>query len=478
MGFVSFSGKVSGEWITFIVSVKINYLSMRRRTFLSNMMLATGAIGLGVGCSRKIESEESSNASRNGDTPLGGQPDGGFVTEPSRQIPVLAQTDVLVVGGGPAGVAAAIAASRAGAETWLVERYNHLGGLWTGGLVLPLLSTHAMDKAKRTRQVIFGIGGEMATRLQKMGMAIHEVDPVIDPEAGKYVLDQMIRESGVKVLYHTWGSQVIMDGKTVKGIFIESKSGRQAILAKVVIDCTGDGDLFHWAGESYDEMPYHIGLVHRLGNINTIDTRKSGYSKQDIGQPTPIPGVNWVNMHGEDNQNGLDVLNLSRLQQEYRIRIWESVQKIRQTPGYEQLFLLDTASQIGVRMSRMVHAEYKLTLEDTMTYRMFDDAIGVSGAWTTMLYKGKQVSRAERPYWQIPYRSLLPKTIDNLLVAGRCFSFERELAEDTRIIGTCLITGHGAGAAAGLAVKANCSLRDLDRAKLKALLLGQGVWLG
>ena len=95
-----------------------------------------------------------------------------------------------------------------------------------------------------------------------------------------------------------------------------------------------------------------------------------------------------------------------------------------------------------------------------------------------MLYKGKRVSRAERPYWQIPYRSLLPKTIDNLLVAGRCFCFERELAEDTRIIGTCLITGHGAGAAAGLAVKENSSLRDLDRAKLKALLLGQGVWLG
>ena len=451
---------------------------MRRRAFLSNVVLATGALGMGVGCSRKIQSDETANAAKEGQPLRAGQLEGTIITEPSRQIPVLAQTDVLVVGGGPAGVAAAIAASRAGAETWLVERYNHLGGLWTGGLVLPLLSTHAIDKEKRTRQVIFGIGGEMASRLQKMGMAIHEVDPVIDPEAGKYVLDKMIREAGVKVLYHTWGSQVIMAGKTVKGIFIESKSGRQAILAKVIIDCTGDGDLFHWAGESYDVMPYHIGLVHRLGNVNKIDVQKPGYVKHDIGQPTPIPGVHWVNMHGEDNQDGLDMLNLSRLQQEYRIRIWESVQKIRQTPGYEQLFLLDTASQIGVRMSRMVDAEYKLTLEDTMTYKSFDDAIGVSGAWTTMLYKGKRVSRAERPYWQIPYRSLLPKTIDNLLVAGRCFCFERELAEDTRIIGTCLITGHGAGAAAGLAVKENSSLRDLDRAKLKALLLGQGVWLG
>ena len=158
---------------------------MRRRAFLSNVVLATGALGMGVGCSRKIQSDETANAAKEGQPLRAGQLEGTIITEPSRQIPVLAQTDVLVVGGGPAGVAAAIAASRAGAETWLVERYNHLGGLWTGGLVLPLLSTHAIDKEKRTRQVIFGIGGEMASRLQKMGMAIHEVDPVIDPEAGK-----------------------------------------------------------------------------------------------------------------------------------------------------------------------------------------------------------------------------------------------------------------------------------------------------
>ncbi|MDD4032684.1 MAG: FAD-dependent oxidoreductase [Bacteroidales bacterium] len=448
---------------------------MERRSFLTQLVLTGGALSLGVGCGREIQPGTQKIAADPESPVLG---DKKMILEPARQIPVLAETDVLVIGGGPAGAAAAIAASRAGAETYLVERYNHLGGLWTGGLVLPLLSTHAIDRQKKARQVIFGIGGEMSQRLKDLGMSISEVNPVIDPEAGKYVLDEMIRESGVKMLYHTFGSQVIMEGNTLRGVFIESKSGRMAVLAKVVIDCTGDGDIFHWAGEPYDVMKYHIGLVHRLGNIDRIDTGKTGYVKMDVGSPTPLPGVNWVNMHGQDDQDGVDMLNLSRLQMEYRREIWENVQKIRKTPGHEQVFLLDTASQLGVRMSRMVEAEYKLTLEDTMTYRSFDDVIGISGAWTSMLYKGKRVSSQERPLWQIPYRSLLPKKTENLLVAGRCFCFERELAEDTRIIGTCLITGHGAGAAAGLAVKEKQSVRDLDIAKLKQLLLQQKAWLG
>ena len=215
-----------------------------------------------------------------------------------------------------------------------------------------------------------------------------------------------------------------------------------------------------------------------MGNIDRVDARKAGEKKPDIGKPTPIPSVNRVNMRGADDQDGVDMVNLSRLQMEYRREIWENVQKIRQTPGYEQVFLLDTASQLGVRMSRMIDAEYKLTLEDTMTFKKFDDVIGISGAWTTMLYKGKKVPMNKRPLWQIPYRSLVPQKTDNLLVAGRCFCFERELVEDTRIIGTCLVTGHGAGAAAGLAVKQRQLVREIDTTKLKKLLTEQGAWLG
>ncbi len=448
---------------------------MKRRDFLTRTLLTGGALSLGIGCQRRIEPKTGT-----GEPPLAtASPlSGKSILEPAKEIPILAETDVLVIGGGPAGVAAAIAASRTGAETWLVERYNHLGGLWTGGLVLPLLSTHAVDEQNNRRQVMFGIGGEMSQRLIDLDMSINTINPVIDPEAGKYVLDEMIIQSGVKMLYHAWGVNAIMDGNTIKGIFIESKSGRQAILARVVIDCTGDGDVFHWAGEAYDMMNYHIGLVHRLGNIDRINQNAQGYQKMDIGKPTPLPSVNWVNMRGKDDQDGTDVLNLSKLQLEYRKEIWESVEKIRRTPGHEQVFLLDTASQIGVRMSRILDGEYKLTLEDSMTYKSFDDVIGISGAWTSMLYKGKRIAPAERPMWQIPYRSLLPKKTENLLVAGRCFCFERDLVEDTRIIGTCLITGHGAGAAAGLAVKQRETVRNIDRERLKKLLLEQGTWLG
>lgn len=448
---------------------------IRRRRFITQVLLTGGALGFNSGCGRKIE-PASGETEVTATSPAAEKRK--TVTEPARQIPVLAETDVLVIGGGPAGTAAAIAAARTGAGTYLVERYNHLGGLWTGGLVLPLLSTHAVDRQKRTRQVIFGIGGEMAKRLKDLGMSIHDVNPVIDPEAGKYVLDEMVREAGVKMLYHTWGAQAFMEGNTIRGVFVESKSGRMVILARVVIDCTGDGDVFHWAGEGYEEMKYYIGLVHRLGNIDRIDRKKAGYVPRELGDETPIASVHWVNMHGEDDQSGTDIHTLSRLQMDYRRAIWESVQKIRLTPGHEQVFLLDTASQLGVRMSRIVEAEYKLTLEDTMSYKSFVDVIGISGAWTTMLYKGKKVPKTERPYWQIPYGSLIPKKTENLLVAGRCFCFERELVEDTRIIGTCLITGHGAGAAAGLAVKERQSVRHLDRSKLKNLLLQQGAWLG
>jgi len=447
---------------------------MKRRDFVTRIIIAGSALTMGAGCGRKIEGDKTEKTPAAND---GVQPQ-RTIDEPAREIPVLAETDVLVIGGGPAGVAAAIAASRAGAETYLVERYNHLGGLWTGGLVLPLLSTHAVDKQKQRKQVIHGIGGEMAQRLFELGMAINEVNPVVDPEAAKYVLDEMITESGVKMLYHSWGVNTIMDGNTIKGVFIESKSGRQAVLAKVVIDCTGDGDVFHWAGENYETMNYHIGLVHRLGNTDRVDKSKPGYVKMPLGKPTPIPSVNWVNMHGLDNQDGIDMLNLSKLQLLYRKEIWESVQQIRKTPGHEEVFLLDTASQMGVRMSRILDGEYKLTLEDSMTFRNFDDVIGISGAWTSMMYREKVVMPNERPFWQIPYRSLLPKKTENLLVAGRCFCFEQALVEDTRIIGTCLVTGHGAGAAAAVAVNSRETVKEIDRKKLRKTLEEQHVWFG
>jgi hypothetical protein len=443
---------------------------MKRRKFISTLAISAGAVVGGARCGNESSPKGS-----------GGIPDkhtGSTVFEPAREIPIIEEPDVLVVGGGPAGVAAAIAAGRAGAKTVLVERYNHLGGLWTGGLVLPLLSTHAVDKKGKFQQVIFGVGDEMVQRLRKVDMAISEVNPVVDPEAAKYLFDVMIKESSVKMLYHCWASNAIVEDGWIKAVILETKSGRAAIAPKMIVDGTGDGDILHLAGENYENMKYHIGLVHRLGNVDRIDASKPGFKDLEIGDPTPIPSVNWFNMRGEDDQDGLDLNTLSELQQKYRIQIWENTQKIRATPGYEQVFLLDTASQVGVRMTRILNGEYRLTLEDSMTFKKFDDVIGISGAWTSLLYNGRRVDGKERPLWQIPYRSMLPKKTKNLIVSGRCFCFDRGLVEDTRIIGTCLVTGQGAGAAAAVAVQTDRSAREVDIRKVQSLLKQQNVNLG
>ncbi len=443
---------------------------MRRRKFLNNLALFSGTAVLGLQFRRPAKSSSDNN--KTGASVI---QKAGTIIEPEQEIPVIEETDVLVIGAGPAGVAAAISASRAGARTLLVERYNHPGGLWTGGLVLPLLSTHAMDKQKHYRKVIYGIGDEIAQRLRDIGMLIFEENPVIDPEAGKYVMEVMIKEAGVRMLYHCWASNVVIENNMIRAVILESKSGRVGVASKIVIDCTGDGDIYHLAGENFDSMNYFIGLVHRLGNTDKIDRSREGFRDLNIGEPTPIPGVNWVNMHGDDDQNGVDLFTLSELQQRYRIEIWENTEKIKSEPGYEKIYLLDSASQLGVRMSRILDGEYQITLKDTMTYKRYMDAIGISGAWIDVVYNGHRVPVKERPLWQIPYRSLLPKKIRNLLVAGRCFSFEKALVEDARIIGTCLVTGHGAGVAAAVAANSNCTVKDVDIKKVQKILKDQNA---
>lgn len=446
---------------------------MKRRIFLNRLSFSASAVLLGSGCNQPAGKDETTTQDTTNEVSSSNN-----IIEPQREVPVVDQTDVLVVGGGPAGVAAAVAASRAGARTILVERYNHLGGLWTGGLVLPLLSTHGLSKKNGQIKAIYGIGDEIAKRLKKVGMVINEVNPVVDPEAAKYILELMIKESGVTMYYHCWAANVISDNDIIKAVILETKSGRVAIKPKVVIDCTGDGDIFHLSGEDYDIMQFEIGLVHRLGNIDRIDKNKPGYIKMNIGGETPIPSVNWVNMTGGEYEDALDFKRLSQLQQEHRLEIWENVKKIRSTPGYEDVFLLDTAAQQGVRMSRILKGEYQLTLDDSMTYKTFDDVIGISGGWISVLYEGKRIQWDERPIWQIPYRALLPLKSQNLLVAGRCFSFEQDLFQDARIIGTCLITGHGAGVAGAMAASTGDSVKQIDIKKLQDLLKKQNVYLG
>ncbi|MCX7887179.1 MAG: FAD-dependent oxidoreductase, partial [Verrucomicrobiae bacterium] len=228
---------------------------------------------------------------------------GGKVIQPERPLPVIAETDVLVVGGGAAGFAAAVSAARAGVKTTLLERYGYLGGLWTGGLVLVVLETHA-NIGGQTVQVLRGIGGELLERHTKTPNCIayrdqRQINPTTDPEATKYFMDEMIAESGATVLFHCWASDVIMDGDTIRGVIIESKAGRQAILAQVVVDATGDGDIFAAAGASFQQWLHAIGLVHRRGNVDRADRQKlkaAGF--KSIGAIEPQPSVHWVNLRG------------------------------------------------------------------------------------------------------------------------------------------------------------------------------------
>lgn len=396
---------------------------------------------------------------------------GGQVIQPESPLPVLHETDVLVVGGGPAGFAAAVAAARAGARTTLAERYGYLGGLWTGGMVLLVISTHARENGELVK-VMRGIGDELLERLTKIdGAVINQApgkhNPTSDPEATKFMMDEMVAEAGVKVFLHSWAADVVMEGDVVRGAVFESKSGRQAILAKVVIDATGDGDIFAAAGAEYEQRLHAIGLVHRLGNVDRADMEKlkaAGF--RSLGSAEPLQSVKWVNLRGPST-DALDVNELTRLEMEHRRNIWKRVQQLRNAPGGEKLFLLQTAPQLGVRISRLLAGTKQLTYAESRAATKFPDTIAVGGA-----------QNAQHAGWPIPYGVMVPKKLDGLLTAGRSVCTEEKLIEDMRLIASCLTTGHAAGAAAALAVKDNCRPRDVDIGKLQALLKSQGAYLG
>jgi ribulose 1,5-bisphosphate synthetase/thiazole synthase len=392
----------------------------------------------------------------------------GKVIQPRRQLPVLTETDVLVVGGGPAGITAAIAARRAGAKVTIVERYGHFGGLWTGGLVLLILG----HIAKGPKQVCQGIGEEMMKRLDKMDGAIIDrspgSNPTVDAEAVKYLMVEMIEEADVQVFLHCWGVDAVVQENSIRGAVLESKSGRQAIVAKVVIDATGDGDIFAAAGAQFEHRSHNVGLVSRIGNLDRVDQSKTSETEkpQRLGAPTPAPGVNWVNLTGPE-VDGLDIATLTQMEMKHRKYIWNKMQKIRSVPGYDKVYLVETAPQLGVRITRILNGLKTVKVEDIKNSTQYTDVIGVGGA-----------SDAEHSEWQIPYGALIPKNVDNVLAAGRCISCDLRMADLVRLIPNCFVTGQAAGVAAAVSVRDRCRPRDADITEIQKILRQQEAYLG
>lgn len=410
----------------------------------------------------------------------------GKIIQPARELTCFRETDVVVVGGGPAGFAAALASARTGAKTVLIERYGSLGGLFTNGLVLIVIGTAEGVRGGEQRLVTKGICGEFMERCRAAGKWVYRVDghhgpyqPTIDPEGAKVLMDRMVRaEKNLEVVFHCWGVDVIEEGisqreegrsqKRVRGVVFESKSGRQAILAKQVIDCTGDGDVAFQAGADFRQITHNIGFVYQMGNIGKA-TGKDLTARAADGFPKvpnePIPGAFWKNNLGPQS-NGCSVEDLTRAELEHRENMWRLVEKMRATPGYEDTYVMNSCSQVGVRASRLIKTDYTLDMSETNAHRVFADAIGLSGDDTFT-----------RGAFQIPYRTLLPSGIDNLLVAGRAIGVAPNVIDRVRLIPVCMVTGQAAGTAAALSVRSGCAPRQIDVTQLRDALLAANVCL-
>jgi len=433
--------------------------------------------------------------------------------EPARDIPVYAETDVLVVGGGPAGTAAAVAAARLGADVLLVERYNHLGGLSTGGLVIWI--DRMTDWSGRP--VIRGIAGELMERLPKDAIqgppraqwgsrdaaraaywaartaAYHGIvtfSPTIDPEALKTLSMRMVGEAKARLLLHAWCAAPIVEDGAVKGAVFESKEGRHAVFAKVTVDATGDADLIARAGGEC-ESDIDSGDIHHCINtaflMGGVDMERWLAFRRDDPDGFAAfmaqgrarlkffekPFVSWRNdvalFMGPRlaGYSAVDVDDLTAVDLRSRELAVGHVELYRAAaPGFADAFLMLGAPQIGVRHSRRLVGARKVTREQWPTGRVFDDEIGVSPSLSPKF-----------PSVSVPYGALLPAGLENILGAGRHIACDPNSHSFLREIPQCWLTGQAAGIAAALAAGARRRPRDLDVATIQRELLRQGAYL-
>lgn len=451
------------------------------------------------------------------------------VFEPAREIPVRASVDVLVVGGGPSGVMAAYAAARKGGhKVMLLESRGFLGGNLTIGL--PILAF----LGPKGNQVIKGEAQKFIDRLRACGAASehkrcknHMSLTIINSEEAKNVCADMMEEVGVEVLMYVFCCGVLKDGDRVTGVVIESKCGREAILAKTVIDCTGDGDVAFRAGVECHKGDADGGmqpptLMYQMRGVKMQELRdaivnhpdiydmdvmppeqfKSGYfitvglrrqirEAQEAGLDIPVsrtilitglePDEIWVNMTRVSGTDSTDPASYTRCEITAHRQMKDVTEYLRRfVPGFEDARVEKVAPFTGIRESRVIVGKYVLTAEDVLSMKHFDDAVVVAGYPVDIHHSkgGDCTMLFTADAYDIPYRVLVPEKVEGLLVAGRCSSMNHEAMAGTRVMSTCMALGEAAGTAARVALEAGVLPSAVDVAAVRAELLENGAYLG
>ncbi len=407
--------------------------------------------------------------------------------EPSREVPIVRDVDVLVVGGGPSGLAAAIGAARAGARVTLVERFGYLGGTATASLMACINGFRNQVEPDYT-QVVRGIAEEIVLRLKALGGLGKSPYPqkpyptlpgqleysyAIDTERFKFVVLSMCIEAGVDLLLHTWFAQPILEGNRITGVIVENKSGRQALLGRVVVDASGDGDVAARAGAPYwqtkgAEAPrLNDTLMYRVA-LGTV--RPEALHACDFGSTAVLWGPTVGPLDGTDAEQ------LTQGEIEARLKLYDDfAAKQAQMPGLAQARIVETPPALGIRQTRFIEGEYTLTAEDALTGRRFADAIAISPCPIISYYGYRRY--LEHEGYDIPYRCLVPKRVEGLLVAGRCISSEQQPYESHRAMVPMMAIGQAAGVAAALSAQQGALPRALDVNLVRAELRRQGAFL-
>ncbi|MDP2818403.1 MAG: FAD-dependent oxidoreductase [Polaromonas sp.] len=443
------------------------------------------------------------------------------VNEPARTLPVYGEFDVVVIGGGPAGLAASVSAARHGARTLLVERYGFLGGMGTAGGVSNFAGLYGRKNGEM-KQVVHGVVDDLLERIDVLGGLNQPQDGMqgrirvrsYDVSAYKCAADQVLLSAGVQLLFHAWAAAVVMDGPVIAALVVETKSGRQALRAQRFIDCSGDADVAHFAG-----VPFELGdgqgsalfptTMFRVGQVdaaralaavgefsainklmNESQLRAPGryqFPRQGaILRPNKNPTEWRANVTQIRNAAGMamdatDARQLSEGELEGRRQITEYFRFLKnEVPGFEQSAIVDIAAQVGIRETRRICGDYALSGEDILSSARFDDVIGIN-AWPMEMHVDGAISWGfprddQRAYNDLPWRMLTNSATPNLLVAGRCASMTHEGQSAARASGGCFVMGQAAGTAAAL-LESGQTFRDINVAVLQQQLSQDGVFL-